>query len=213
MATVPADLEAARNRQDRAALEAISTGLAAAAEKQPGDAQAQYRAALASSYFAEVAIELRDKGLARGAAESGIRAARRATELQPANAEYHRLLGTLCGQVIPANVLAGLKYGKCAQESVNKALELDPRSSDAWLSRGVGNFYLPEALGGGVEKAISDLEKAIRLNPRSADAHLWLGIALRKLNRNAEARKAIARSLELNPARLWTKQQLDKTPR
>jgi hypothetical protein len=41
---------------------------------------------------------------------------------------------------------------------------------------------------------------------------LWLGLAERKLHRNAEARDAFARSLELNPRRVWTKQQLDKTP-
>jgi len=45
-----------------------------------------------------------------------------------------------------------------------------------------------------------------------ADAHLWLGLALRKAGRNAEARRAIARSLELNPRRVWAKQQLEKTP-
>jgi Flp pilus assembly protein TadD len=50
------------------------------------------------------------------------------------------------------------------------------------------------------------------LNPGAAEAHLWLGIALRKARRNAEARKAIARSLELNPDRTWAKQQLEKTP-
>jgi Flp pilus assembly protein TadD len=41
---------------------------------------------------------------------------------------------------------------------------------------------------------------------------LWLGLALRKSGRNGEARKAFARSLELNPRRVWAKQQLEKTP-
>ena len=38
------------------------------------------------------------------------------------------------------------------------------------------------------------------------------GITLRKLNRNAEARAAFTKSLQLNPERIWTKQQLEKTP-
>jgi len=50
------------------------------------------------------------------------------------------------------------------------------------------------------------------LSPKNADAWLWLGVALRKDNQHAEAHKAIAKSLELNPNRLWAKQQLDKTP-
>jgi Flp pilus assembly protein TadD len=71
---------------------------------------------------------------------------------------------------------------------------------------------LPAALGGGVEAALRDFKKAIQLNPESADAYLWLGIALRRMSRNSEARAAIRRSLELNPRRVWAKQQLEKTP-
>lgn len=207
-----AKLEDARNRQDRAALEKIAGELTRAAERQPGEAGAQYRAAEAQSYLAEVALELRDRGAARTAAEAGIRAAERAVALKPGVAEHHRLLGTLCGQIIPANMLLALRYGKCASESIHRALELDPKSARAYLSRGVGNYYLPPAFGGSVEAAIRDFEKAIELDPKSAEAHLWLGIALRKAKRNPEARKAIAKSLELNPNRIWAKQQLEKTP-
>ncbi len=202
----------ARDRQDRGALERITAELENAAAKQPADAVAQYRYAQAESYMAEVALEQRDKGAARAAAEKGIAAAERAVQLAPGIAENHRLLGTLCGQVIPAQVLLAFKYGKCARESVDKAIELDPKSSEAWLSRGVGNYYLPAAFGGGVDKALADFDNAIKLNPKSADARLWKGIALRKAGRNAEARKEIAKSLELNPRRLWAKQQLEKTP-
>ncbi len=205
-------LESARDRQDRAALEKLAAEYAAAAEKAPQDAAAQYRAALASSYLAEVALELRDKGQAQRAAESGVKAAERAIALKPAEAEYHRVLGTLCGQVVPANVLAGLTYGKRARDAVNKALELDPKSAQATLARGVGNYYLPAALGGGNHLAIADFRKATQLDPKSADAYIWLGLALRKDRKNAEARAAFARALELNPARLWAKQQLEKTP-
>ena len=80
------------------------------------------------------------------------------------------------------------------------------------MGRGVGNYYLPPAFGGGVEISIKDFQKAIALDPKLAEAHLWLGLALRKANRNADARKAISRSIELNPNRLWAKQQLEKTP-
>lgn len=206
------DLETARDKQDRAALGRQIPALNAAAQRQANDARAQYRLALAKSYLSEVALELKDKDGARSAAESGIQAAEHAVRIDPTKAEYHRILGALCGQVIPANVLAGIKYGKCALESINKALELDPRNSAAYLSRGVGNYYLPPSFGGGTGKAVQDIEKAIELNPKSADAYLWLGIVQRKLNRNAEARQAFQKSLELNPARLWAKQQLEKTP-
>ena len=206
------DLEQARDRQDRPALARIAEGYRATAAKQTNDANAQYLFAVAQSYLAEVATELRDKNGGRAAAETGIQAAEKAVALKPSVAEHHRVLGTLCGQVIPANVLAGLKYGRCALDSINKAIELDPKSAIAHVSRGVGNYYLPAAFGGGPEVAIKDLQKAIQLDPKLAEAHLWMGVALRKLNRNSEARTAFTKSLQLNPARVWAKQQLEKTP-
>jgi tetratricopeptide (TPR) repeat protein len=211
-ATASGSLEKARDAQDRAGLEQLTQELQANAAKAPSDANAQYRAALADSYLAEILIELRDKSAAKNAAESGIKAAERAVALKADNAEYNRMLGTLCGQVIPANTLAALKYGKCALDSVNKALQLNPNFAEGYLSHGVGNYYLPPSFGGGVDLAVKDFEKAIQLNPKLAEAYLWLGIAERKLNHNAEARKAFAKSIELNPNRIWAKQQLEKTP-
>ena len=206
------DLMRARDRQDRAAIEKIVADLRVAADKEAKDPAAQYRLALAESYSAEVAIETRDKPAAKNAAQAGIDAAEKAVSLKPDSAEYQRLLGTLCGQIISGNSLSALKYGKCALESVNKAIELEPKVSINYVSHGVGNYYLPPALGGGLELAIKDFRKAIELNPKNADAWLWLGIALRRVNQNAEAHQAIAKSLELNPNRVWAKQQLDKTP-
>ena len=208
----PVDLEEARDRQDRAALENALVGLRQQAEKRRNEAGAHYQLALAASYLAEVALEVRDRPAAKAAAEAGIRAAERAVALQPEVSEHHRILGTLCGQIIPANLLMAFRYGDCAQRSVQKAIDLDPKSAPAYLSRGVGSYYLPPAFGGGVEAAIRDFEKALEMDPRLAEAHLWLGIALRKAGRNADARRALTRSLELNPRRVWTKQQLEKTP-
>jgi len=212
MAAAPPALESARDRQDRAALEKLAAEASAAAAQSPQDADAQYRAALAASYQAEVALELRDRKLAQQAAEQGVKAAERAVALKPDVAEYYRVLGTLCGQVIPANVLAGLGYGKRARDAITRALEKDPKSTRAYIARGVGNYYLPPAFGGGTELAVSDFRKAIELDPKSAEAYLWLGLSLRKENKNGEARQAFQKSLELNPNRLWVKQQLEKTP-
>ena len=212
MAAQP-ELDSARNRQDRAALESArrASGGGGTEGRQMTPA-AHYRAALAWSYVAEVAQEQHDKAGVKRAAEAGIHSAERAVALQPESAEYHRLLGTLYGQIIPVNVLAGLSYGKKAQDEVGKAIALDGKLAAAYVSRGVGNYYLPAGFGGGPDIAIRDFQKAIELDPKSDEAYLWLGLAHRKANRNAEARKAFSKSLELNPNRLWTKQQLEKTP-
>ena len=191
LAVAPAGLESARDRQDRTELQ---------------------RMALVSSYLAEVALELRDRKLAEQAAVRGVRAAEQAVALKPNTAEFYRVLGTLCGQVVPANVLAGLSYGKRAKDAIDKAIALDPKSAAVYLARGVGNYYLPAALGGGLDLAIADFRQAITLDPKDAEAFLWLGLALRKQNKDADARQAFAKSVTLNPQRVWAKQQLDKTP-
>jgi tetratricopeptide (TPR) repeat protein len=208
------DLEKARDAQDRPGLERMAAQFASAAQTKSSDAQAQYRLALAESYVAEVAIEVRDKNAARAAAEAGMDAAKKAIALNGNSSEYHRLLGTLCGQAISAspNILQGMKYGHCAQDEVNKALQLDPKSSLNYLAHGVGNYYMPQGLGGGPELAAKDFLKAAELDPQSAEAQLWLGLALRKENKNAEARKAFQKAIELNPARVWARLQLEKTP-
>ncbi|HWB84364.1 MAG TPA: tetratricopeptide repeat protein [Bryobacteraceae bacterium] len=212
LAAAPSALETARDHQDRAALQKMVDETAAAAAKAPNDADAQYRLALASSYLAEVSLEVRDKKQAEQAARRGIPAAEKATALKPDVAEYYRVLGTLCGQVVPANVLAGLTYGKRARDAIDKAIEKDPRSAANYVARGVGFYYLPDALGGGADLAIADFRKAISLDAKNAGAYLWLGLSLRKQHKNAEARQAFSKSLEIDPNRVWVKQQLDKTP-
>ena len=176
-------------------------------------ADAQYKSALAYSYAAEVALELRDKKKSESYAVSGLESAKKAVARNESNAEYHRLLGALCGQVIPANpILGALSYGSCARDEIDKAIGLDSHLSLAYVSRGVGNFYLPPQMGGGTDKALADIDKALSLDPKSADAYLWKGIILRKANRNSEARQAFTTALNLAPDRVWAKQQLDKTP-
>lgn len=211
-AACAADLEKLRDLEDRAGLGRSVAEFSNAADKAPNDAGAHYRLALASSYLAEISLELHDNSAAANAAKTGIKAAERAVTLKPDNAEYYRVLGTLCGQVIPANVLAGMSYGGRAQEAIDKAIALDPKSSPAYLARGIGNYYKPSMFGGGPELALPDIRRAIELDPKSAEAYLWLGLTERKLHQNAEARAAFAKSLQLNPTRIWTKQQLDKTP-
>ncbi|MBL8236362.1 MAG: hypothetical protein JNM66_03010 [Bryobacterales bacterium] len=203
-----AALEAARNRQDRASLEKAGAAKLKAAKNAAG----QYEAAVAYSYLSEVALELRDKRQARIAAESGIAAAKAAIKLEPSNAEYHRLLGTLCGQVIPADPMAGFQHGRCAKEEIEKALQMNPKSALGWMSSGVGKFYLPAMFGGGVDLAMKDFQKAVAIDPKLAEGWLWIGLAHRKGNRNGEARQALQKAKALNPERIWIQQQLEKTP-
>lgn len=207
------DTEHLRDRQDRPGLDARATALHQAAEKNPSDANAWYRSAIAYSYAAEVDMEVRDKVASEKAAEAGVADIEKAIELNGKNADYYRVLGELCGEVIPANPIMGaLVYGKRAKEALDKAVELDPKSPKAFIAHGVGYYYLPVNMGGGPENAMRDFKQAIALDPKSAEAWLWIGIALKKEHQNAKAREAFQKSLQIDPDRVWAKDQLDKTP-
>jgi tetratricopeptide (TPR) repeat protein len=213
LATAADDLEKLRDKQDRAALDVAASSLHAAAAKTPNEANGWYRAAIAYSYVAEVAMELKDKNGAQKAAEAGAADADKAIALNANNADYYRVLGTLSGQVIPANPIAGiLSYGKRAKDALDKAIAMDPKSAKAWVAHGVGYYYLPTNFGGGPQNAIKDFRQAIALDSKSAEAYLWLGIALKKEHQNAQAREALGKSLQLDPDRIWAKDELQKTP-
>ena len=204
------DLLSARDRGDSAALDTLVKQTEQASDKGPAG---QYRLALAYSYAAEVAMEQHDKRKSQTLAEAGLDPAKKAVEGAGSNAEYHRLMGALCGQVIPANPIMGtLKYGQCARDEITKAIELNPNLALAYVTRGVGNYYLPSSMGGGLEIALKDFDTAISLDPKLADAYLWKGITLRKANQNGEARKALEEAIRLAPDRAWAKEQLQKTP-
>jgi tetratricopeptide (TPR) repeat protein len=206
-------LDQLRDRQDRHGLETMAASLQTAAEKKPDDANGWYRAAIAWSYTAEVAMEVRDKNGAMKAAETGVGDADKAIAINGKNADYYRVLGTLCGQVIPANPIMGaLAYGKRAKEALDKAIEMDPKSAKAFVAHGVGYYYLPTSFGGGPDNAIKDFKQAIALDPKSADAYLWMGIAHKKQHQNPQAREALTKALQIDPDRIWTKDQLQKTP-
>jgi tetratricopeptide (TPR) repeat protein len=207
------ELVAARDRQDLEKLQRIIADYRQASQPGLKSDEAEYRLALAYSYAAEVATETGDKRKAESFAEAGMEPARKAVSAAESNPEYHRLLGELCGQVIPTNPLFGaLKYGQCARDEINRAIQLDSKLALAYVTRGVGNYYLPASMGGGISLALNDFDKAISLNPNLAEAYLWKGIALRKATRNGEARLALERALQLDPNRIWAKEQLQKTP-
>jgi tetratricopeptide (TPR) repeat protein len=213
LCTAGEDLVRLRDRQESAALERNAQALHAEAEKSSNDPNKWIQSAIAYSYLAEVTYEKRDKNASERAAETGVKDADKAIALNGKVADYYRVLGTLCGQVIPANPIMGaLAYGKRAKEALDKAIEMDPKSSKAHVAHGVGFYYLPTNFGGGPDAAIKDYKKAIELDPKNAEAYLWMGVAYSKQHQTGPAREAFTKSLQLDPDRLWTKEQLGKLP-
>lgn len=82
-----------------------------------------------------------------------------------------------------------------AKELITKALELDPKSSDAHLAR--ANFAMQCDLDW--KKAESEYQQAIQLNPGNVEAHAWYGVLLDLLQRFDEAKTEYREVLRLNP--------------
>ncbi len=204
------DLKTARDRQDLPALDRSIAALETGDQPQPATL---YALATAYSYASEVAMELHQKAKAEDYAEKGFPVAEKLVDQNPRNAEDHRLLGEICGQVIPASPLLGtMKYGPCAKAEIDKAIALDPKLALAYVSRGVGVFYLPASFGGGIDPALKDIDKAIALDPKLSEAYLWEGIMMAKAKRFPDARRAFETALKLDPDRVWARQELAKLP-
>jgi tetratricopeptide (TPR) repeat protein len=208
-AAAPAPLDQARDHQDVGALNKLLDTSLASAQKTPTDPKAQYQAALAASYLAEVHVQLHERKPARDAAERGIPFAEKAVALKPDSGEYYRILGTLYGQAI-ADMMSGLRYGAKAKDAIAQAVQRAPKSSLVYVARGIGNLYLPVQLGGGASSAIPDFRRAIDMDAKNTDAWIYLGVALRTEKNEDEARKAFNKALELDPDRFWVKQLLAK---
>lgn len=205
-------LVAARDAQDTASLQKFASQPPPDAGAKAPPAPSEHLRALAYSYLAEVHLELGNKADAASAARQGVTLARSALESRPEDAEIHCLLGTLCGQVIPASPLSALSFGQCALEEVERALRINPRLPEAYLARGVGNYYLPPIFGGSVAKAEADFRKALELAPGWADPHVWMALAARRRGDAAAARKHLLDAQRLAPSRKWIQVQLSKTP-
>ena len=192
------DLDRLRDRQDRPGLDAQAAALQAAAEKNPNDPNGWYRAAIAYSYAAEVAMEVRDKGGAQRAAEAGVADADKAIELNGENDDHYRVLGTLCGQAIPANPIMGaLVYGSVRKRRWIKPWKWTrsrPGVRGAWrgllLFAGELRRWAGECNPGFQAGASRSIPKSARRIPLDGDR-------AEEKHQNARAREALAKSLAI----------------
>ena len=77
----------------------------------------------------------------------------------------------------------------------NKAIEKNPKDSDAYRNRAMFHFYLSKN-----ENAIKDLDKAIELNPNNARYYFDRGYIYYKVKKNyKEALKDFTKAIELSP--------------
>ena len=139
----------------------------------------------------------------RTAYEAGARIAKRALELQNANAEAHYLyaanvgsVAQLKGLMASALTIQELKY------HVKRALELRKNHAPSLHMMGMMFEELPWVMGGDSRAALGYLQRAVAVDPSHVHARLDLAKAYLKRNDVASARRELHSILEasLTPA-------------
>jgi tetratricopeptide (TPR) repeat protein len=84
-----------------------------------------------------------------------------------------------------------------ARKSFRKALKIDPNYEEAYYNLGITYAFTQP------NKAIPLFRKALKLDPECARTHSELGQALRRLNRNGEAKKHLSKAIKLDETDAW----------
>jgi tetratricopeptide (TPR) repeat protein len=198
---------AARQARDHASVEDLQR-IVAKAQKEAAETnsfEAYLRLALFEVWMCEAAEARQNDRLFKQAAEAGVAAAEKAVALNPKSSDAHQLLGDLLSQLIPHVYGGGMRYGQRSTDEMDKAIELDPKNINAYVSRAISYYYTPDSFGGSKSKAFEMLKKAVEIDSLSDSPHIWLAIFHLDAGRRDEALSEINLALRVNPDRVFTK--------
>jgi tetratricopeptide (TPR) repeat protein len=198
---------AARQARDHASVEDLQR-IVAKAQKEAADKksfEAYMRLAQFEVWMCEAAEARGNNLLFKQAAEAGVAAAEKAVALNPKSSDAHQLLGDLLSQLIPHVYGGGMRYGQRSTDELDKAIELDPKNVNAYVSRAISYYYTPDSFGGSKSKAVEMLKKAVEIDSLSDSPHIWLAIFHLDGGRRDEALSEINLALRANPDRVFTR--------
>lgn len=128
--------------------------------------------------------------------EDAIDEFQRAVTIDPTSAlAYSGLAEGFNAAARKAELPASTEFYKKAKAAIQKALSLDPNSSEAFLISG----QVKRSADWDWSGAESDLRRAIQLNSKNAHAHQRLGQLLSSLSRHDEALSAVTIANQLDP--------------
>ena len=114
-------------------------------------------------------------------------------------------------------MMSGIRYGRRAGETLERALELDPENPHAQYHKGINQLMAPGPFGD-KEQGRHNLEQAVALFEAElsgngftwgyAEALAFLGLALAKQGDTAGARAYYDRVLTLEPGYVWVRDEL-----
>jgi tetratricopeptide (TPR) repeat protein len=186
----------------------------------PNDALLLYYRSLALYRSATLYTGLKKNDEAKRTLDEADRLLEQATAKSP-TADALALRSSVIGLQIglSSNPLSGMTLGPKSSALLDRAKELEPKNPRVWLISGMSAMFTPKMFGGGTDKAEEDLRKAIPLFEADrpvapapswghADAYVWLGQALQKENKPAEAKAAYEKALEIQPGNQWVQRVL-----
>ena len=155
-------------------------------QAQYNDAESWYKQALShDSNSADVLSGLLSVYLVQKQPDKAIAVVNQQLALQPDNAAFHGLLGT---------VLLGKKDYAGAQTALKKAIELNKNDVDAYL-----NLARAQLAAGAVDDALATCNGGLRDNPRDYRFYMLLGSVYEKKSNLEQARESYQKTLDLKP--------------
>ena len=124
--------------------------------------------------------------------ERGIKAATRATELQPERPEGHFWMAADMGAMAESFGLgAGIRYRGPVKKALETVLRIDPAYQQGSADRALGRWYfrVPRLFGGSKDKAIEHLKRSLVHNPNSSATHFFLAETYLDMDKPDDARR------------------------
>lgn len=124
---------------------------------------------------------------------------------------FRVLADTLMQQIPLKGVEFAMEAGPRARDAIQKALQLDPANSRAYLSAGIYYLFTPAKYGGDLSKAIKFLRKADEVAHEVPDrflAKVYIGKAVKAKGELDAARLAFTGALALYPNSAWAQREL-----
>jgi tetratricopeptide (TPR) repeat protein len=196
-------LTAARKARDLGDVKVLQTEITKTEKKaaETNSFEDYIRLALLHNYMCEAAESSNARKMVKEAAQSGVAAAEIAVKLNPNSSRAHQLLADLLGQLAPNVTGGGMKYGQRSTDEADKAIELDPKNGEAYVTRAISYLYTPEAFGGDKRKAFEFFSKAKELDPQADSPHIWLALFYLEADKMDDALREINEARRLNPGR------------
>jgi hypothetical protein len=124
--------------------------------------------------------------------ERGIKAATRATELEPKRPEGHFWLAADMGAMAEGfGLRAGIRYRGPIKKELETVLMIDPSFQQGSADRALGRWYfrVPRLFGGSKDKAVEHLKQSLTHAPQSTATHFFLAETYLDMDKKDDARR------------------------